>query len=91
MMSTCNIPQVDDTVDVRLQMPWDEQQPDWSHEEIWNLITLDGTAASPENIPLTVRRDLMGLLQSRGSPHIQRHFPVSKSWLLPVEAVRILR
>ena len=46
--------QVDDRVDLRLQMKWDKPEPDWTNEQIFNLITLDGTAAMPADIAVTV-------------------------------------
>ncbi len=47
--------QVDDRTDVRLQMPWDEPEREWTHEEAFNLITLDGTAAKPTDLVVGVR------------------------------------
>ena len=46
--------QVDDRVDLRLQMKWDKPEPDWTNEQIFNLITLDGNAAMPADIAVTV-------------------------------------
>ena len=41
-------------MDLRLQMKWDKPEPDWTNEQIFNLITLDGTAAMPADIAVTV-------------------------------------
>lgn len=49
---------VDDRVDLRLQMKWDKPEPDWTHEQIFNLITLDGTAAMPADIAVKVQDPL---------------------------------
>lgn len=51
--------QVNEKTDVRLQVPWEEPQRDWTNEEIWNFITLDGVAADPRSITLEVA-DPMG-------------------------------
>ena len=53
-VSPCRAAQVDDRVDLRLQLPWHEREPDWTNEQIFNLITLDGTAAMPADITVTV-------------------------------------
>lgn len=41
-------------MDLRLQMKWDKPEPDWTNEQIFNLITLDGTAAMPADIAVKV-------------------------------------
>lgn len=48
--------QVDDRTDIRLQKPWDEQEKEWTNEEIFKLITLGGTAANPADVVMKVNQ-----------------------------------
>ncbi len=61
--------QVDDRTDVRLQKPWDEQEKEWTYEEIFKLITLDGTAANPADVVMKVHQ-----MKRFCFAYCQRHF-----------------